>query len=66
MIEVRTLYMIKAEQLHKEIVEAMLGCSKHFKMGLEDILEGHDSGPLEQTIEACLVRLHIARSKDEK
>lgn len=59
MIEVTTLYNISAEELHKRIVEDMLGVSKHFNMGLEDILERHNKHPLEQTIASCLVRLHL-------
>lgn len=59
MIEVKTIYSISAEELHKEIIEDMLRASKHFNLGLEDILERHDKHPLEQTIASCLVRLHL-------
>ncbi len=63
MVEVRTGYNISAEQLHKEIIEDMLGVSKHFNMDLEDILNKHNNCPLEQTIASCLVRLHLEKGK---
>lgn len=64
MIEVKTRYGITAEELHKRIVESILHHSKHFSMGLEDILERHDKHPLEQIINSCLYRLYSKKAPE--
>ncbi len=48
-----------ADELHERIVAAMLRHSKHFNMGLEDIINKHQSHPLDQIINSCLTRLYL-------